>query len=205
MAKNEGWYAIVKGYRQQINEMRKQIASAERVGELFAKKFVERARDRLGKNNNAKDQSIIEKLKGNIYAREGKDGWQIVIRQDPEGLMTFLEYGTGLLGQGSSETDGHPEAIKIGWDYRQNDYIGNPAYRTVNNKRGWFFRSSDPNIYIDKNDSDRREGGTLIFSQGIEPVRYIYETRIEFENLIRKSKGDYVYLEYLLNHMGSIK
>ena len=197
MAKNEGFYGIITQYRQAIKEIRKQIDSAEHINELIAETFVTRARARLSLNNNAKNQAVISKLLGNIYSRKTKNGVQIVIRQDPEGLMTYLEYGTGLLG----EAYAHPEASEFGWNYRQNDYYENPAYKSVNGRRGWFFRTFSPNIYIDNNDSDRREGGSLVFSQGIKPVRYIYDTRIEIEDLIVKADGDFVYLEQLLKRL----
>lgn len=200
MAKNSTYSSIVEQYRKQIKELRKQVDSAEHISELIADTFVERARERLLKNNNAKNLSVIQGLLGNIYKRKGKNEYQIVVRQDPEGLMTFLEYGTGLLGEAYS----HPEATSFGWTYRQNDYFENPAYKSVNGRRGWFFRTYSPNVYIDKNDSDRREGGSLVFTQGIEPVRYIYDTRIEIEDIIAKADGDYVLLEKLLKKLKPI-
>lgn len=200
MAKNSAYSSIVEQYRKQINEMRKQVESAEHISELIADKFVERARERLAKHNNAKNLSVINGLLGNIYKRKGKNKWQIIIRQDPEGLMTFLEYGTGLLG----EAYAHPEASGFGWEYRQNDYFENPAYKSVNGRRGWFFRTYSPNVYIDNNDSDRREGGSLVFTQGIKPVRYIYDTRIEIEDIIARADGDFVLLEQLLKKLKPI-
>lgn len=190
MAKNDGWYAIVKGYREQIKNMRMQIASAENISKLVAEIFVSRARGRLEKYANTDNLGLISRLKSNIYYRPSKSGYQIIIRQDPEGLMTYLEYGTGLF-MGASP---HPEANKIGWTYGGNAG-SSQAYKTVNGRFGWFFRTEDPDTYIDRNDSDRREGGTLVFTQGIKPIRYIYNTRKEIEDLITRSKGDYVWLE----------
>ena len=57
-------------------------------------------------------------------------------------------------------------------------------YRKVNGKLGFFFRHKKER-YIDENDSQiARLGGDsmfgdLIFSQGIKPVRYLYDTEIE--------------------------
>lgn len=195
MAKSKGFYAIVESYRNQIKEMRKQIESADNISKLVAEVFVSRARGRLQKYANTDQLGLIARLLNNIYYRQSKSGYQIIIRQDAEGLMTFLEYGTGLFMMGATP---HPEAGKIGWDYGGSAYYGNHAYRSVNGRFGWFFRTEDPDTYIDRNDSDRREGGTLVFTQGIKPIRYIYNTRKEIEDLIAQSNGDYVWLEQKL-------
>ena len=63
--------------------------------ELLCETFVQRARTRLAAKFNAK------KYVNNIYYRiNGATGEpEIIVRENEEGIMTFLEYGTGIMGK----------------------------------------------------------------------------------------------------------
>lgn len=187
MAKNTEFLNSLQNFRNKIKAKIEQFNQLEdELPRRMCEVFVKRARQRLLQNANTDQIDLIMSLLGNIYYRKGRNGYQVIIRQDPEGLMMFLEYGTGLIG----EADPHPESGEVGWEYAVNASSNSKAYRSVNGRFGWFFRTDSDETYIEKTDSNRRDGGTLVFSQGIKPVRYIYETKLELEDVLRRSRGN---------------
>ena len=234
MAKNQTFKSAFNDLRKEIKEfVRESVEQAKELEELIAKTFRDRARQRLIATNNAipSQQSYISKLANNIQARKYANGWQVVVLKDSEGLLMFLEYGTGLIGK----NEPHPEAGEIGWVYAINK-DNKEIYREFDGRKGWFWRpQGDKNRYIDKDDYvykyqrsfkkegikptdyrvDPERGGGLwqtdrnvgdarvVFSEGIKPLRYLYLTMREIELAIDTANGDIDLLYKLLNMIRS--
>lgn len=224
MAKNEQFRKSLQALRKRLKDKLQEIQNLDNeIIKLTCEAFVTRARHKFVNNANTTQKDLLESLKGNIYYRPSKTGYQIIVRSDEEGLMMFLEYGTGLVGEQAE----HPEASKVGWEYAINE----PDYINYGDRRGWFFKPNE-NSYIDIHDieikykrsfkkgtakayspvlsseypnreaflednknyysSDVTAGETTktVFSQGIEPVRYIYETKQEIIDIFETSKGN---------------
>lgn len=239
MAKNQQFHQALNRLRQKIKDKIKQIENFDdEVLGLACDVFVQRARKRLVENANTNQRDLLESLKGNIYHRKSKDRHQVIVENDAEGLMMFLEYGTGLVG----EEMPHEEASRIGWDYAINE----PDYVNYGDKRGWFFKP-DENTYIDRNDIEIKykrsykkgtakayspvlnskypnreaflqeetnfysrdvwagETTKTVFSQGIEPVRYIYETKQELLDIFETSRGNMTILKQKLEGLSRRK
>ena len=137
------------------------LRRGEEVSKKVAEQFVEEARKNLLSDSNPAPEStgLIANIANSItYTKstrtlyrtgttEGKpkkvSGYVVKIPMDREGLVMFLEYGTGLNGLRNR----HPEASKIGWAYA----INRERYKTFGTKRGFIFRSTGRN-YIDNDD-----------------------------------------------------
>ena len=156
-------------FQNSLNTVKKQIRSfidkaqenmTEEISKLIAYTFRDVARNRLIRSNNAisQQQSVIERVSKSIMVRKYKSGYKIVLssQTDPEGLLMFLEFGTGLVGKAKP----HSWAKSIGWKYAINENEKSkqnpdlPHYVTRSNgKRGWFWRpQGDITKYIDKDD-----------------------------------------------------
>jgi hypothetical protein len=230
---------MAKNFDRQLKEVRKelkefiqeQVSLGEELQYKIAITFRDRARERLIKGNNAipSQQAFISKLANYIYVRKQAGGYAVVVQMDKEGLLMFLEYGTGLAGKNNP----HPEAGEIGWVYAINERNEN-IYKETERGKGWFWRpQGDKNRYIDENDyvyeyqrsfakegtkptdyrvdpprggglwqTDRNVGDArVVFSQGIKPIRYFYLTKLEIEREIFYADGDIVMLNDSLDKL----
>lgn len=156
-------------FQNSLNNVKKQLRSfidkaqkdmTEEISKLVAYTFRDVARKRLIKTNNAisQQQAVIKNVAQSIMVRKYKSGYKVVLSRqtDPEGLLMFLEFGTGLVGKANP----HSWAGSIGWKYaineneksKQNPLL--PHYVTRSNgKKGWFWRPQGDNTrYIDKDD-----------------------------------------------------
>lgn len=227
-----------KKFRRQIeavvNERANRIAnqvSAEIV-DIFAQQAKLRL-EKASKDFSPESAHIISSLQDNIFVEKqdlssvnkttGKKKERIYasvrIKKDPQNLLMYLEYGTGLVGEKNS----HPEAGKVGWEYALN----RENYKTLpysNTGQGWFF-TKKPNSIILKNDIPihsyvkterivkhqiitikkgknagktyernqpyvkRTKSSRSVFSEGIKPIRFIYDTKQEIKRLFDVSKG----------------
>lgn len=194
MAKDAIFVSGLKELRKSIKDKVSELQNLEdTLTEKICKTFVQRSRDRLLQKANTDQLGLIQSLLGNIYYRPAKSGYQIIVRNDEEGLMMFLEYGTGLQG----EAYRHPQASMVGWEYAMNV----SDYKNFQDKSGWFFQQRDNN-YVDREDiTIERRTSTAVFSQGIKPVRYIYDTWLEIQDVIRRSRGDYNLLMKMLDQL----
>ena len=142
---------------------------ALRRGEEFSKRvaerFVEEARKNLLSDSNPAPESVglISSIASNItYTKSARTlnrkgttkgkpkvatGYVVKIPMDREGLVMFLEYGTGLNGLRYKDKLFKAEASRIGWKYA----INRENYKTFGTKRGFIFRSTGKN-YIDNDD-----------------------------------------------------
>lgn len=183
--------------------------------------FVKRARARLLQRATpatAESEAQVLELAYSIRTRMLPDGrgYSVRIPADREGLFMFLEFGTGLVGEGQA----HPEASNIGWEYgvnRENyisgGWIFNPnpniPYRfTSKGEMTYNMRGLEPVgeetgfAYIDQNDHyPMRENKKVkskkgkvytyvrernrVFSRGLVPTRYIYDTKQDIKNFYR--------------------
>ncbi len=244
MPKNSQFKVVLKtAFRKNLNEVvEKNIKKAsDTIKGKISEKMYELAKDRLYSYNNASEESleIIDRLVENNITLSKVSGL-VRIKMDPEGLMMFLEYGTGLVG----ESDPHPEASRDGWSYATrkgvkghykniNDRLGFLFYNTGTNyidndditpvkfkplkkRRGtWYIRRNPKtgrrNVYVKsyvrrkpKEQSTERTKENLVFSEGIYPVRYIYETKQKIRKFLKNHKGE-TYSTFLKNINNELK
>lgn len=236
-----------KKFRRQleavVNERANRIANqlTAEVVEVFAN----RAKKRLEQASTdfvPETASIINSLKENITVEKqdlstinkttGKKKEKIYasvkVKRDPQNLLMFLEYGTGIEGSYNE----HPEAGSVGWKYvihpenyrHAEKLIPNLKY----NQMGWFFtkrpmsvikRDDHQNIVVTHKKFQEvrpyiRNGKPVksyirkikakpdriisnsVFTQGIKPVRFIYDTKQELKNLFKATKGSYSVEEF---------
>lgn len=139
--------------------------------ELIGKAFVANARRILASNPSA--AQYVDNIN---YRIDGNGMCEIVVTDTEEGIMTYLEYGTGLLGAGEK----HPEASGSGWQYAINEI----RYVTMlNGNRGFVFYRQPDRYFNPQTDfmltrRARDERRQVAFSQGIKPLRYLYNTRM---------------------------
>ncbi len=192
--------------------------------------FVKRAKDRLDRfaddeSVDGESASLVKALKGNISSEKSdypKNYNVVRFKRDPYGLMMYLEYGTGLVG----EQNKHPDADYAGWSYaiNRNRYKRLPSMYYSNTKGyGWFF-TRKPTSFVSKSDVDihqytrdeivkvqqhivvkrgkragteydrmqpyhkKSQSSRSIFTQGIKPVRFIYDTTQEIRGLFKYKK-----------------
>lgn len=233
---NKAFLSSVKKTKKELTTVVAKAVSenCDNIGELIAKTFVTRAKQRLLRDNNGTNQTLIKRASQGIFARRYNGKWRVVVSRqfDEEGILIFLEYGTGLVGKANK----HPEAGKVGWDYAINE---DDYKRRSNGKTGWFFRPQGLDRYIDKDDiaeiykrsfkaegnkpfsieyydrygngggglwkTNRIAGSTakVVFSSGIKPVRYLYNTKLEIVRLINSCNGDQEKLVQKLNELRS--
>ena len=144
-----------------LNKLRDDVQSmvsarADRIMEGLSKSitdaFVNNVQKRLISRATPKDAQsamLVQNIADSIVVDEsvwaGKYEYRIVIPRDPEGLVMFLEFGTGLVGY----TQGNPDAVKYGWSYavNRNKYI----YKKHEGRLGFIFEKTGAN-YIDRDD-----------------------------------------------------
>lgn len=242
-------------YRSNFDKFRRQLYAvvneranrvANEVSAEVVKVFVNNAKARLDKASSdftPESSIMISSIKDNIYYEtepyffknktsgryESVNRSFVRVRNDPQNLLMFLEYGTGLVG----ESQPHPEANSISWDYA----INKPKYRKLPTREndtfgglGWFF-TRKPNSIMSKNDEPihryavdeivvyeqtittkkglvykrrqpyhkKRKGSFSGFSQGIKPIRFIYDTKQEIKNLFKASRGALTVDEFYKN------
>ena len=150
-------------FRTSIEALRKHISRtvsdrAERIASEVTRSateiFVNNAKKYLDESTPKDENSarLIEDIKNNIYSSKSSSSdhsYNVTIEADPEGLVLFLEYGTGLMGLAY----GHENDDLVKWNYASNLGASHGADRYVshNGSIGWFF-SSKRGTYIDKND-----------------------------------------------------
>lgn len=229
--KNSNFKISFQKFRRQldavINERANRIKNE--VSQKIVKTFEKRAKKRLdnfASGEGSKSANIIYSLKNNIIVDIYENTGEALVRvkMDKEGLMMFLEYGTGIAGSYNE----HPEARKIGWLYVTNPKHYKRPLNTIPslkyNGYGWFFYKG--NTYIGNSDYENitfkysksqqvsgytikhgKRAGTFVkpyirnvkskpdrvidyavFTQGIKPLRYMYDTRIEMQKLLDKCK-----------------
>ena len=131
-------------FEESLQKMRRRVYQmigerSRKFGEELSKRlcevFADRARQRLIKYATPKDETSfmqVEALAKTIVAKKSSTGlgYEVSIPVDGEGLLLFLEYGTGTVG----ENNRHPEAKSVGWEYNSKK----DAFRTKTG--GWFFK-----------------------------------------------------------------
>lgn len=182
-------------FRKQLDLMKKSINSVKKdmqflridLPELICEVFVHRARTRLKYAGGAEYVNNIN------YVVNGDGTCEITVTENQEGIMTFLEYGTGIIGSQYK----HPEAKVTGWRYA----IHRDQYKYVKGiGHGWFFQKTATN-YVSHRDSYIPEHNT-VFSRGILPARYMYDTKKEIEDAYNSSKTVYDFVKKLTNLKG---
>jgi hypothetical protein len=168
---------------------------AQEVNKLWAVKFVEFARKRLNLylDENTKNSEVAALLAQDIFYEPLGDGYCVVVRNDnpsEPNLIMFLEYGTGLAG----DKHQHPQASKIGWQYAVNKskYVnyaihGDGAYSNFG--PGWFFKFEDGKLILNDDwEVLGKDGGIrAVFSNGIVPARFIYDTKRTMDTIYAMS------------------
>lgn len=157
---------------------------AKELQQLYAEKFCECARTRIinrtAGNESGVDYSkyinVIVKASGSYYVEVTKPSGEPYI-------MSFLEYGTGLKGK----NDPHPNASFINWEYAINEDRYKKYIKDANDV-GWIF-TDNGNKYVNQKQGDVRFGSKddKVFSSGIEPVKYIYDTQRQFRTIVNLS------------------
>ena len=152
--------AVAKKMEQLLSESISRRADTLLFGisEKATEVFVNNLKVRIDERATPKDgysRSLLEEVKNNITAETERTETanytnKIYIKPDREGLVSFLEFGTGLVGYQNP----HKQAHKYGWEYAIN--ASNYRYRRyrpdgiVRPNAGWFFRYGDS--YLDVND-----------------------------------------------------
>lgn len=152
--------AVAKKMEQLLSESISRRADTLLFGisEKATEVFVNNLKARIDERATPKDgysRSLLEEVKNNITAETERTEIasytnKIYIKPDREGLVSFLEFGTGLVGYQNP----HKQAHKYGWEYAIN--ASNYRYRRyrpdgiVRPNAGWFFRYGDS--YLDIND-----------------------------------------------------
>lgn len=163
------------------NKLKKQISMLERLKSQSAEQFIKFVAT-------AFYNRVLARLKGgydtaqysNLVKLEvSKDICRVVVKDNYEGIMEFLEFGTGLLGKQNP----HNRASSRGWEYA----IHEQEYKNHNGNRGFIFILKD-GYYLAQNDEVLSPRRAIIFSQGIKPLRYWYDTVDEFEVIFNSSK-----------------
>ena len=228
-----------------VNERANRIAN--RVSAKVVETFAERAKQRIEKaaqDFTPESASIINSLKDNIYVEKedlssvnkitGKTKERVYasvrIKRDPQNLLMFLEYGTGMAGSYNE----HPEAASVGWKYAIHPESFRHADKLIPNlmynKMGWFFKKK-PMSVLTKHDKENivvshkgfqevkpyiRNGKPVkgyvrrvktkpdriinaVFTQGIKPVRFIYDTKKELEGMFKAASGAKTVEEFYKN------
>lgn len=162
---------------------------AENLENEIGNAFVKKARNTLLRMatpdpDNSSSKSKIEEIAKNINVETNDNGGkQIVVEDDGEGLSVYLEYGTGLVGEQHKGT-----FTPASWQYA----INRDKYKTLKLSsgeiKGFVFDYHNAS-YIDKDDilldkSNKKSIG--VFSQGLKPLRYIYDTRVSLNRTIRR-------------------
>ena len=184
------------------------VETAEKLADLAANKLLERATPKDGASA-AKVQSIA----GGIMAENSKGRSVVRVPRDSEGLAMFLEYGTGFYGQYNP----HPDAGEKGWVYAINSmryksrngvrgwffrdkgtYIDekdetNVVFANPNAEmRSWVnphTRNGKPvKGYFRFNKGQAPVKTDLVFSAGLVPTRFMYDSKEQIRNAIDKAR-----------------
>jgi len=205
--KNSDFKASLKKFRrdleQKVNE--RMLRLSKDLNEDLANAFVESSRTILKNNSSPKDSqsaNMIQIISDSITYEENErtlynsnqnkefktTGYVVRVPIDKNGLVMFLEYGTGLEGKNNR----HEEADKIGWKYATNDntikqirYVFSGVekirnikwYTSINSKKGFVFKKKS-NSYIDSKD--------IIFQNEHKPYEVITPTKPNKNGIIAK-------------------
>lgn len=157
------------------------------IGNAFVKKARNTLLDRATPFDSFSEFKIKE-IAENINVETDDNGEkQIIVEDDGEGLSVYLEYGTGLVGEQHKGT-----FTPASWQYA----INRDKYKTIKLSSGeikGFVFDYYKATYIDKNDillhnyNKKNELRSIaVFSQGLKPLRYIYDTRVSLNRTIRR-------------------
>lgn len=175
---------------------------------LFAEAFVAGAKKRLLDRATPRDdvsKAKVQSVAKSIHIGKSSDDMSktVIVPKGDEGLGMFLEYGTGLVGNSQK----HPQSKSIGWEYAVNrdNYTYRKASPDIAGKLGFTFYRG--NNYLDKNDINplyrvsykyvKKTGKTYVYhywnrqwvhSQGLKPLRYMYDTRISLSGILSRYK-----------------
>ena len=258
MARDDRFNKAINIFRKELKEKinAKILEAGEEKTLNLANTFAYVSKNKLNSANPAPEsKGLIEEIKNSITVEKIRQklnedkkatvGYGIKIPIDKEGLVMFLEYGTGILG----ENNKHPQTDVLNMDIRglsfsvwkyavnKNNYktvkIRNrynkledkmvPCYITRNGKLGFVFKKHEGK-YIDANDEvffnepyktkyswvkgytdkngrvvkpyiryhkDIRTYNRIqqyVFSQGIKPVRFIYDAKQTVWDMIDKKQ-----------------
>lgn len=182
MAKNFGFEASMRKFRDSLRNIAKR--EIEFAGKSIQKNVCEAiqrlAQDRLLEYNEASAESenlITDIAFENIYIDEPTG--EVRVTSDAEGLVLFLEYGTGLTGRENNTSDGLADANRVGWNYALH---ANRYKKLRNGRQGWFFENKNEH-YVDKNDWIPPEEST---------VKSTYRQRVRFYIRQRNGRTEYV-------------
>lgn len=172
---------------------------SKEVSELWAKTFVRVAREnlRIYLIDYSQRATDVSSITSNIYCIETANGWSVIVKNETPNepnLMLFLEYGTGLRG----EEHYHPQASKIGWQYAVNR--DNYKFLPIEGS-GWFFTDDGTKLI---GGDDYKIKNRSVFSNGLVPARYIYDTKRKLDTVYalsfqRTKSGTYFDLDRFKN------
>lgn len=203
-------YYLITEKTQKLGE-----AISYRIARLFAGKVKANLRDYMHDWDYGPSMESRYKIKNLIdgiaveKSTSIRGGYKTTIKNDDEGLLMFIEYGTGWLGDQFSyelqKTAGIGDSESVGWDYMINadDYVDGKYFIFNKDKKGY-----DP--YIARTDFTptrltykkyvRTKNGvvertykakpnySLIMSKGISPSFAIFNARFDIRNGLKSCK-----------------
>lgn len=190
MPRDEEFRKALKKFRrnleQNVNE--RALRRGYEMSYDVATDFVELAKNNLDKAQPAPEsQNLIQQIRDSIVVESSRrtlsrrsgdnpdkprvaDGFTVRVPMDKEGLVMFLEYGTGLSGLRNphpESSDAKTQGFKVGWQYavnrnkfktvtlrnnrNQSVRVTQPCYIVRDGKRGFVFKYKK-GVYIDRED-----------------------------------------------------
>ncbi len=176
MPKNHDFAKSMKKFRDNLRSLaQKEVEIAgQSVKEDICYTIMQLAQDRLLQYSEAspESESLVESIADNIYVDD--ESGEVRVKSDPEGLLLFLEYGTGLVGRDNNTTEGLADADKVGWKYATKfGVLGH--YKKVKDRYGWIFER-DSEHYLGKDDWVIPKE-TKFHQTDREKVRFYFRTR----------------------------
>lgn len=186
----------------------------------IAQLFVDRASKRLLRKATPADSSSMAKVQAiadSMVASQTNVGSVATIPIDKDNLVMYLEYGTGLVGSVMPNPDAskrgwqymvHKENYKLhnsgwGWFFSsdKNPYIDmddehpvivNKEFRSVEYVEPYFRNGNPVSGYIRHNTRVKafRQRPNTVFSSGLYPIRFIYDTKQEIRELFNSLDRD---------------
>lgn len=228
MSKDADFSKSMKKFRDNLRYFIKHQTEkvAETTSTEVAKAFVRVAQDTLVERAtpSPESKSLVNSLKSNISSYKNT----VSVETDPEGLMLFLEYGTGLTGRNNNTAEGLNDASAVGWNYASRLNEGRYVRMKKTGNLGWIFERKDDH-YVDSDDwiipktskfqvSERERvrwyfrigkdgkrhlvksytrkrrkpkyrNKNLVFTTGLKPTRYIFDTKQKIRSFIDLNRG----------------
>lgn len=171
--------ANAKDVEKKINNQIKQINTLIKKREksfvvYISNAFYKRVLYRLKNGYDTEQYSNL------VTIEHHEDYSKVIVKDNYENIMEFLEFGTGLLGKENP----HNRAVYRSWRYA----IHENEYKHHDGKKGFIFILKD-GYYLAENDEQITSVKPVIFSQGIKPLRYWYDTVDEFELIFNSCKS----------------